>query len=331
MDYIHVKNLEKYHPGYKDRNLKWFKCYFKMVNADPEFEMLCEVDKWRFVALIMLELQYQKPIPLDDNYFKRKGFGLKKRPMSLTLQMLQGSVEVVTSGQPFETPDDMGCIYFLESENSSIKIGHSKHLGNRIKDLKRHGGQNIRFIYAHKGTIQLENTYHDKFAEHQIAPEWYTPHQTILDFMDELRQNPDIKDVTEDFDVRNAGVTQIREDKNRKDKNKIENALVIFSPAIRIYPGTKRKLSTEYDNFKKKHADYKEAVSLLEPAILKQIAWRKNVKDGEFRPAWKHFSTWINNRCWEDEVAIGSKGVTRSDVEAYEKTMPNMGGDNEPD
>jgi len=36
MDYLHIKNLEAYHPGYKDRDLKWFKCYFKMVNADPE-------------------------------------------------------------------------------------------------------------------------------------------------------------------------------------------------------------------------------------------------------------------------------------------------------
>lgn len=99
MDYLHVKNLEKYHPGYKDRDLKWFKCYFRTVNADPEFEMLCEIDKWRFVALIMLELQYQKPIPLDDAYFKRKGFDIKKRPMSLTLQMLQGSVEVVTGDE----------------------------------------------------------------------------------------------------------------------------------------------------------------------------------------------------------------------------------------
>ncbi len=96
MQYVHVKSLEKYHPGYKDRELKWFKCYFKMVNADPEFEMLCEIDKWRFVALIMLELQYQKPIPIDNAYLTRKGFDLKKRSISLSVQMLQNLIEVVT-------------------------------------------------------------------------------------------------------------------------------------------------------------------------------------------------------------------------------------------
>jgi hypothetical protein len=96
MEYIHIKNIEKYHPGYKDRDLKWFKCYFKMVNADPEFEMLCEIDKWRFVAFIMLELQYQKPIPLENAYLSRKGFDLKKRSMSLSIQMLHNLIDVVT-------------------------------------------------------------------------------------------------------------------------------------------------------------------------------------------------------------------------------------------
>ncbi len=118
MDYIHIKNLEKYHPGYKDRDLKWFKCYFKMVNADPEFEMLCEIDKWRFVALIMLELQYQKPIPLDDNYFKRKGFDIKKRSMSLTVQMLQESVEVVTG----------------DSESCSVSVTQNKIREDKEKE-----------------------------------------------------------------------------------------------------------------------------------------------------------------------------------------------------
>lgn len=94
METIHVKNLEKYHPGYKDRNLVWCKTYFTMLNADPEFEMLCEIDRWRFMALVMLELQIKKPIPNDTQYLKRKGFDIKKRAMSLTLQMLHTLVEV---------------------------------------------------------------------------------------------------------------------------------------------------------------------------------------------------------------------------------------------
>ena len=94
--YIHVKNLEKYHPGYKDRSLIWCKVYFNMTNSDPEFEMLCEIDKWRFIAFIILELQSKKPIPIEEEYLKRKGFDLKKRPIRLTLQMLHNFANLVT-------------------------------------------------------------------------------------------------------------------------------------------------------------------------------------------------------------------------------------------
>ena len=94
MEYIHIKSLEKYHPTYKDRNLIWCKVYFTMINADPDFEMLCEIDKWRFICFIMLEIQTKKPIPLDDGYLRLKGFDLKKRSMSLTLKMLHNFIEV---------------------------------------------------------------------------------------------------------------------------------------------------------------------------------------------------------------------------------------------
>jgi len=97
MEYIHIKNLERYHPGYKDRNLLWGKVYFTMISGDPEFEMIdSEIDKWRFVALVILELQAKKPIPLNDKYLMSKGFKLQKRPISLTLQMLHNFLEVVT-------------------------------------------------------------------------------------------------------------------------------------------------------------------------------------------------------------------------------------------
>jgi hypothetical protein len=96
MDYIIVKNLEKYHPSYKDRNLIWFKCHFSMVNSDPEFEMVCEIDKWRFICFIMLQLQSGKPVPISSDYLSRKGFDLKKRPIELTIQMLHNFLELVT-------------------------------------------------------------------------------------------------------------------------------------------------------------------------------------------------------------------------------------------
>jgi len=99
MDYLHIKNLEKYHPTYKDRNLIWCKTYFSMINADPEFEMLEEIDKWRFMAFIMLEIQSKKPIPLDERYLTRKGFNFKKRAISLTLKMLHNFIMLYTEDE----------------------------------------------------------------------------------------------------------------------------------------------------------------------------------------------------------------------------------------
>lgn len=97
MKYIHVKNIERYHPGYKDRQLLWAKINLNMAQGDPEMEMIeSEIDKWRFICIILLELQAKKPLPLSDLYFQKKGFDVKKRSMSLTLQMLHNFIDVVT-------------------------------------------------------------------------------------------------------------------------------------------------------------------------------------------------------------------------------------------
>jgi hypothetical protein len=95
MQYIHVKNLETFHPGYKDRELKWAKIYFNIIQGDFETEMLNEIDRGRFISFILLELQAKKPIPIDDAYFIRKGFDVKKRPISLTLKMLHNFINIV--------------------------------------------------------------------------------------------------------------------------------------------------------------------------------------------------------------------------------------------
>jgi hypothetical protein len=94
--FLTVNNIETYHAGYKDRNLIWCKTYFTMINADPEFEMMHEIDKWRLIAFIMLELQIKKPVPLNREYLKRKGIDNKLRPISLTIQMLHNFITVVT-------------------------------------------------------------------------------------------------------------------------------------------------------------------------------------------------------------------------------------------
>lgn len=97
MEYIHIRNLEKFHPGYKDRKLLWGKIFINMADGDPDTEMIeDEIDWCRYVKMILLELRAQKPLPNTPTYWTRKGFNLKKRSMSLTIQMLQEFIEIVT-------------------------------------------------------------------------------------------------------------------------------------------------------------------------------------------------------------------------------------------
>ena len=97
MEYIHIRNLEKYHPGYKDRELKWAKIYFMMAQGDPDCELIeDEIDWARLIKIILLELEAKTPLPNLDRYWTKKGFNVKKRPMSLTIKMLHNFIEVVT-------------------------------------------------------------------------------------------------------------------------------------------------------------------------------------------------------------------------------------------
>ena len=95
MKYIHIRNLDKYNPGYKDRGLIWCKIYFSMINASYDFENMDDVDKWRLIALIMLELQMKKPIPYAEKWLQSK-ISNNKRPMSLTIKMLHNFLDIVT-------------------------------------------------------------------------------------------------------------------------------------------------------------------------------------------------------------------------------------------
>ena len=100
MQYLHIKNLEQYNPGYTDRTLIWCKIYFNMLNTSYDFDMLDDIDRWRFIALIMLELQIKKPIPYDEKWLQSK-ITRNKRPISMTIKMLHNFVEL--SGNRNET------------------------------------------------------------------------------------------------------------------------------------------------------------------------------------------------------------------------------------
>lgn len=91
--------------------------------------------------------------------------------------------------------------------------------------------------------------------------------------------------------------------KESKEKENISDDLLLFDKFRTKYPGKKRGNETEFQNFVKKHKDWKEVLVVLEEKIDAQILSRASAKPGSFVPEWKNMSTWINQRCWEEEVA----------------------------
>jgi hypothetical protein len=74
----------------------------------------------------------------------------------------------------------------------------------------------------------------------------------------------------------------------------------LFEDARDQYPGEKRGFETEFKYFKKQHKDWRDVVANLALAIQLEMDHREaDAKAKKFVPPWKHFKTWINNRCWE--------------------------------
>jgi len=96
MRYLHIKNLMEHHPKYQDRDLKWIKVFTSMLDLDPEYAGIYELDKWRMVAFIILEMELGKEIPLEEEFLSRKGFDFTLRPLSDTLKSLEKFVEYRT-------------------------------------------------------------------------------------------------------------------------------------------------------------------------------------------------------------------------------------------
>lgn len=98
--------------------------------------------------------------------------------------------------------------------------------------------------------------------------------------------------------------TQSRVEKSRVDIN-TRSDLDIFDGFRKLYGGIKKGNETEFKNFQKKHKDWKEVLPQLEPIIKKQIEHRRRKElKKEFVPEWKHLQTWINQRCWEEELSL---------------------------
>lgn len=96
MEHIHIKNLEKYHPGYKDgRKLLWIRWDIDAMN-DYKISKLTPSQRWLFIGLICLELRSQQEVPNDEEWLSTI-LNHPKQSIHKDLLMLQTLDMVVTN------------------------------------------------------------------------------------------------------------------------------------------------------------------------------------------------------------------------------------------
>jgi hypothetical protein len=81
----------------------------------------------------------------------------------------------------------------------------------------------------------------------------------------------------------------------------------LFENFRQNYPGTKRGFEVEFENLKKKHKDWEFIIPILSDNLNYQKSSRELKRlAGGFVPEWKNLQTWINQKCWEEEIEINN-------------------------
>lgn len=122
---------------------------------------------------------------------------------------------------------------------------------------------------------------------------------------------------------------QEKEQELEQEKEKTREEF-LFETARSIYPGKKRGLLTEFENFKKKHKDWRSIIEMLRPAVMAQMDHREYLRESKakFIPEWPHFKTWIEQRRWEEElpeIEINQPtGNDRQSLENYSQKLDRI-------
>ena len=189
----------------------------------------------------------------------------------------------------------LGKLFTLRYENGTMNVNKVKKY---LKELIGIGlvvryecvtgcNESVTVRYVH--VIDCKKSLRVDVKKKVFFPEYKKELQTLANKEDSSTRNECVTGC-------NESVTPNQPNPNQTNPNQ---SMSIFDEARNIYLGTKKGLQTEYNNFTKKHKDWQEVLLLLKPAIKEQIKWREDA-NGEFRPVWKNFQTWINKRCWED-------------------------------
>lgn len=206
---------------------------------------------------------------------------------------------------PFALGKRWFIIDFVDFQYGELKPSSNAHVAV-INTLKKH---DLFLVYQNRSIVN--ETVHQ-----ENQPDSGVPRR------DQRQEEEQAKDKEQDLDLESEKKTIASDvpkesiDATRKTLLKAE-----FDAVRKSYPGTRGGLIVEWANFEKKNHDHlAEVVPLLGPAIAAEKAHKELINQTRTDPLqWKHFSTWINKRCWEQELEAingknGSGGRTGNSV-----------------
>lgn len=93
------------------------------------------------------------------------------------------------------------------------------------------------------------------------------------------------------------------EEESEVESSKLNDLKNLFEIFRKEYPGTKRGLDVEFENLQKRHKDWRDIIPILSEKLQYQIQAREaKMLAKQWLPEWKNLQTWINQRCWEEEI-----------------------------
>jgi hypothetical protein len=177
MPTIHVKNLEKYQPKYKDgRRLLWIRWDIDSL-SDYRFTKLTPEQRWLLVGLTCLEVKNQNPLPWDEKWIAEQ-LGFTKNHISKHLLMLQTLELLVTdfkveckSSSPTDrqtenTDRDVTPLQIYDHYAKTIKPGAKEDAIKNIVSLLKTGVSKDDLL----GRI---NAYKAKLTKDSTEPKFY--------------------------------------------------------------------------------------------------------------------------------------------------------------
>ncbi len=86
----------------------------------------------------------------------------------------------------------------------------------------------------------------------------------------------------------------------KNEKNNTHVCEIFFKDFFEAYPGPKKSIKTEFENF---IAQYEPTVAMnFLPALEREKKYKTALKNqNKLVPQWKNMSSWIDRKCWEQE------------------------------